>query len=221
LIIEDAAQALGAGAAPWRAGSIGTFACFSFFPTKNLGALGDAGLVTTSDAALAQRARLLRAHGAEPKYHHALIGGNFRLDALQAAFLRAKLPHLTGWNSARQHNARRYDALFVRAALPETLLRTPASKHANHIYHQYVIQTPQRDALLSHLKREHIGAEVYYPVPLHLQVCFAHLGERAGSHPVAERAAREVVALPIYPELTSAQIERVARVVTSFLSQFQ
>ena len=219
-IIEDAAQALGAGSAPWQAGAGGAFACFSFFPTKNLGALGDAGLLTTHDAALAKRARLLRAHGAEPKYHHALIGGNFRIDALQAAFLRAKLPHLSGWNQARQHNARMYDRIFASAALPETLLRTPAVQKPNHIYHQYVIQTPHRDALQAHLQRERIGCEVYYPVPLHLQVCFAHLGEHAGSHPVAERAAREVLALPIYPELSASQIERVARVVAEFLRHF-
>jgi dTDP-4-amino-4,6-dideoxygalactose transaminase len=219
-IIEDAAQALGAGTAPWQAGAAGAFACYSFFPTKNLGALGDAGLVTTHDAALAKRARLLRAHGAEPKYHHALIGGNFRIDALQAAFLRAKLPHLARWNQARQHNARLYDQLFERAGLPETLLRTPIVQHANHIYHQYVVQTPHRDALQAHLQRERIGCEVYYPVPLHLQVCFAHLGEQAGSHPVAERAAREVLALPIYPELSPAQIERVASVVSDFLRHF-
>jgi dTDP-4-amino-4,6-dideoxygalactose transaminase len=219
-IIEDAAQALAAGTAPWQAGAVGAFACFSFFPTKNLGALGDAGLVTTHDAALAKRARLLRAHGAEPKYHHALVGGNFRLDALQAAFLRAKLPHLARWNRARQHNARLYDGLFASAALPETLLRTPVAQQANHIYHQYVIQTPHRDALQAHLQRERIGSEVYYPVPLHLQVCFAHLGDLAGSNPVAERAAREVLALPIYPELAPAQIERVASVVADFLRHF-
>lgn len=219
-IIEDAAQALGAGTAPWQAGAVGAFACFSFFPTKNLGALGDAGLVTTHDAALAKRARLLRAHGAEPKYHHALIGGNFRIDALQAAFLRAKLPHLPQWNQARQRNARLYDELFARAALPDITLRTPAVRQANHIFHQYVIQTPHRDALQAHLQRERIGSEVYYPVPLHLQVCFAHLGEHVGSHPVAERAAREVLALPIYPELTPAQIERVAGVVSDFLRHF-
>lgn len=219
-IIEDAAQALGAGTAPRQAGAVGAFACFSFFPTKNLGALGDAGLVTTHDAALAKRARLLRAHGAEPKYHHALVGGNFRLDALQAAFLRAKLPHLPQWNKARQNNARLYDGLFARVALPETLLRTPVVQQPNHIYHQYVIQTPHRDALQAYLQRERIGSEVYYPVPLHLQVCFAHLGELAGSNPVAERAAREVLALPIYPELAPAQIERVAGVVSDFLRHF-
>lgn len=214
-IVEDAAQALGAGSA----GCVGAFGCFSFFPTKNLGALGDAGLVTTSDATLAKRARLLRAHGAEPKYHHALVGGNFRIDALQAAFLSAKLPHLSRWNAARRANAQQYNALFAAVGLHETLLRTPAF-HADHIYHQYVIQTPYRDALQAQLKRERIGSEVYYPVPLHLQTCFAYLGEGAGSHPIAERAAREVLALPIYPELSHAQIERVARVVTDFLRHF-
>ena len=220
-IVEDAAQALGAGSGPRRAGVVGAFACFSFFPTKNLGALGDAGLVTTRDAALAKRARLLRAHGAEPKYHHALIGGNFRLDALQAAFLRAKLPNLVRWTSARQENACSYDALFAQAELPDTLLRTPVCKYGHHTYHQYVIQTPYRDALQTHLRHEQIGCEVYYPVPLHLLECFAHLGQKPGTYPCAERAAREVLALPIYPELEPSQIERVARVVSDFLRQFQ
>jgi dTDP-4-amino-4,6-dideoxygalactose transaminase len=219
-IIEDAAQALGSGRKPSAAGQVGAFACFSFFPTKNLGALGDAGLVTTRDATLAKRARLLRAHGAEPKYHHALIGGNFRIDALQAALLRVKLPHVARWNEARRRNAARYDALFAAAKLHESLLRTPACRFPEHTYHQYVIQTPHRDALKAQLQRERIGSEVYYPVPLHLQACFAYLGEGQGSHPYAERAAREVLALPIYPELEPAQIERVARVVSDFLRHF-
>ena len=216
-IVEDAAQALGAGSAELRAGAVGQLGCFSFFPTKNLGALGDAGLLTTCDAALAGRARLLRAHGAEPKYYHALVGGNFRLDALQAAFLRAKLPHLPAWTAARRQNAAHYDRLFAQAGLPEDLLSTPVECQPGHIYHQYVIRTPERAALQAHLREQRIGSEVYYPVPLHLQACFAYLGEGPGSHPRAERAAREVLALPIYPELRAEQVERVASIIVDFL----
>jgi len=216
-IVEDAAQALGAGSAELGAGAVGDFGCFSFFPTKNLGAMGDAGLLTTRSATLARRASLLRAHGAEPKYHHALIGGNFRLDALQAAVLRVKLPHLADWVAARQQNAQRYDQLFAQAALPSELLSPPARVRDQHVYHQYVIRTPRRDALQRHLREHRVGSEVYYPVPLHMQACFAHLGEGRGSHPRAEQAAREVLALPIYPELSAAQIERVAALVCDFL----
>lgn len=216
-IVEDAAQALGAGAGELRAGAVGQFGCFSFFPTKNLGALGDAGLLTTGDAQLAKRARLLRAHGAEPKYYHALVGGNFRLDALQAAFLRAKLPYLPAWNAARRQNAARYDRAFAQAALPESVLCAPAQVQPGHVYHQYVIRTPHRAALQAHLREQHIGSEVYYPVPLHLQACFAYLGEGPGSHPCAERAAEQALALPIYPELTPAQVERVASISVDFL----
>ena len=216
-IVEDAAQALGAGTAELPSGALGQFGCFSFFPTKNLGALGDAGLLTTGDAQLAKRARLLRAHGAEPKYHHALIGGNFRLDALQAAFLRAKLPHLPAWTAARRDNAARYDKLFAQAALPSQLLCAPMQVQPGHVYHQYVIRTPQRAALQAHLREQRIGSEVYYPVPLHLQACFAYLAEGPGSHPCAERAAEEALALPIYPELTAAQVERIASIIVDFL----
>jgi len=179
--------------------------------------LGDAGLLTTGDAALARRARLLRAHGAEPKYHHALIGGNFRLDALQAAFLRAKLPHLPRWAAARQAHAAHYDRLFAAADLPRALLTAPTRRYAGHVYNQYVIRCARRAELLEHLRSQQIGCEVYYPVPLHLQVCFAYLGETAGRYPHAERAAREVLALPLYPELSAEQVERVASTVIGFL----
>jgi dTDP-4-amino-4,6-dideoxygalactose transaminase len=216
-LVEDAAQALGAQSEHLHAGTAGAFGCFSFFPSKNLGALGDAGLLTTRDATLARRARLLRAHGAEPKYHHALIGGNFRLDALQAAFLRAKLPQLPRWIRARQSHAAHYDRLFRAANLPSALLMPPARRYAGHVYNQYVIRCAQRDALLQHLRAQGIGCEVYYPVPLHLQVCFAHLGETAGRYPHAEQAAREVLALPMYPELSAEQVERVAAAVIAFL----
>jgi dTDP-4-amino-4,6-dideoxygalactose transaminase len=216
-LVEDAAQALGAGSADLRAGSVGEFGCFSFFPTKNLGALGDAGLLVARDATWAKRARLLRAHGAEPKYHHALLGGNFRLDALQAAFLRVKLPHLNAWTAARQRNAEHYDRLFREAALPADLLTTPVRRYAGHIFHQYVLRSSRRDALLAHLRAHGIACEVYYPVPLHLQPCFAYLGQSAGSCPEAERAAREALALPIHPELAPGQIERVASTTSTFL----
>jgi dTDP-4-amino-4,6-dideoxygalactose transaminase len=216
-VIEDAAQALGAASQRHRAGIDAAFGCYSFFPSKNLGALGDGGLLTVRDPELAQRSRVLRAHGAEPKYHHALVGGNFRLDALQAAFLRVKLPYLASWTAARRENAKRYDALFAQANLDPALLTTPARVYAGHVYNQYVIRTPRRDALQAALRAQGIGCEVYYPIPLHLQKCFAYLGEGLGTHPVAERAAREVLALPIYPELGAERIERVVRAIVTTL----
>ena len=217
-VVEDAAQSLGAASANHRAGADVTFGCFSFFPSKNLGALGDAGLLTARDPELAKRARLLRAHGAEPKYHHALIGGNFRLDALQAAFLRVKLPQLARWSEARRENAQLYDALFAEARLPPELLRTPVAIYPDHVYNQYVIRTPRRDQLQRALRAQGIGCEVYYPIPLHLQACFAYLGEGPGSHPNAEKAAQEVLALPIFAELGRARIERVAAAVVRSLT---
>ncbi|HKU39032.1 MAG TPA: DegT/DnrJ/EryC1/StrS family aminotransferase, partial [Polyangiales bacterium] len=208
-----AAQAIGAASRKHRAGADATFGCFSFFPSKNLGALGDAGLLTTPDRELAHRAKLLRAHGAEPKYHHALIGGNFRLDALQAALLRVKLPQLACWSEARRQNAALYDALFAEAHLDPELLRTPPRLYADHVYNQYVIRSSRRDQLQAALRSQGIGCEVYYPIPLHLQRCFAYLGLSPGSLPVSERAAREVLALPIFPELGRDRIERVASAV--------
>jgi dTDP-4-amino-4,6-dideoxygalactose transaminase len=217
-VVEDAAQALGAASLQHRAGADASFGCFSFFPSKNLGALGDAGLLTTPDRELAHRAKLLRAHGAEPKYHHALIGGNFRLDALQAALLRVKLPELERWSEARRQNAAIYDALFAEARLDPGLLQTPARMFPAHVYNQYVIRSSRRDQLQAALRAQGIGCEVYYPIPLHLQQCFAYLGAREGSLPVAERAAREVLALPIFPELGAARIERVVRAVLRALA---
>lgn len=217
-IIEDAAQALGAASHLHRAGVDTTFGCYSFFPSKNLGALGDGGLLTVRDAKLAQRARVLRAHGAEPKYHHSLIGGNFRLDALQAAFLRVKLPHLDRWSAARRENAKLYDRLFADAKLEPELLQPPAQVYSGHVYNQYVIRTSRRDELQKKLRAQGIGCEVYYPVPLHLQDCFAYLGQKEGSLPVAERAAREVLALPIFAELGAERIERVVRAVVKALT---
>ncbi|HEX2675240.1 MAG TPA: DegT/DnrJ/EryC1/StrS family aminotransferase, partial [Polyangiales bacterium] len=216
-IIEDAAQALGSRSTTHAVGSVGTFGCFSFFPSKNLGALGDGGLLTTNDAAQAKHARLLRTHGSEPKYFHALVGGNFRLDALQAAFLRAKLPYLQRWTDGRRANAALYDQLFAAARLPAELLTTPTRVYEGHVYNQYVIRSSRRDALLAHLKANGIGSEVYYPLPMHLQACFAYLGESTGAYPHAERAAREVLALPIYAELGRERIERVVGHVVDFL----
>ena len=191
-------------------GTRGSFGCFSFFPSKNLGGFGDGGLVTTRDPELASRARLLRGHGAQPKYHHALIGGNFRLDALQAALLRVKLPHLPDYTAARRAHAAYYDQRF--AELREHGLVTPAPD-PSHVYNQYVIRSPRRDAIREALTAANIGSEIYYPRCLHLQECFASLGYRPGAFPHAEAATREVLAIPVYPELTALQRERVASTV--------
>ena len=215
-IIEDAAQAIGSRYGDRQAGTMGTFGCFSFFPSKNLGAFGDAGLVTTNDEGLAGRVRMLRNHGAEPKYYHKYIGGNFRLDALQAAVLRVKLPHLSAWTEFRRRNAARYDSLFEAAKLDEvlTLPYEPANRY--HIFNQYVIRAPKRDALRSHLDASGIGNEVYYPVPFHLQECFASLGYRQGEFPEAESAASDVLAIPIYGELTEEQQSHVVGRIAAF-----
>ena len=224
VVIEDAAQAIGAEYGGRRAGSIGHFGCFSFFPSKNLGAFGDGGMVTANDADLAHVARLLRNHGAEPKYYHKLVGGNFRLDALQAAILRIKLPHLDGWTAGRQRNAARYRELFAATGLvvdgPSAagkggvVLPTelPARRH---IYNQFVIRTDRRAAVMAALKARKIGHEIYYPVPLHLQECFAALGYRSGTLPHAELAANETLALPIYSELTEEMQAAVVAAVAS------
>jgi dTDP-4-amino-4,6-dideoxygalactose transaminase len=205
-VVEDSAHSLGAGAVR------GAAAALSFFPTKNLGALGDAGAVLTDDAELAERIALLRTQGARPKYHHVALGGNFRLDALQAAVLHTKLAHLARWTDARRANAARYRKLFAAAALPPEL-RLPAPQ-ATHVYHQFVIRAPRRDALRAFLADTGIGTEVYYPEPLHLQPVFASLGYRAGAFPVAERACHGVLALPIHPALSqdhqSFVVDRIA-----------
>jgi len=215
-VIEDAAQAIGAAdAEERRAGSFGDVGCLSFFPTKNLGAFGDAGMCVTNDAALAERMDILRVHGGRPKYYHALIGGNFRIDELQAAVLNVKLPHLESWSAARQRNAAFYDAAFARAQLGAAL-RTPAAPPGGrHIYNQYVIRARGRDALRAHLTAAGVGSEIYYPVPLHLQQCFAYLGHRAGDFPHSEEAAAETLALPIYPELSDAQLQYVVDAVAT------
>lgn len=208
-IIEDAAQAIGATYNGRAAGGLGRIATFSFFPSKNLGAYGDAGLVTTNDAQLAGRVRLLRNHGSHPKYYHHEIGGNFRLDALQAAILTAKLPHLTRWNARRRANAACYAQLFERFGLRDrvTLPVEPAGR--THIYHQYVVRVRNRDKVRAHLAERNIGTEIYYPVPFHRQECFKYLEPALDAFPNADAAAAEVLALPIYPELTPQQQEHV------------
>lgn len=211
VVIEDAAQAIGAEHKGRRAGSIGHYGCFSFFPSKNLGAAGDAGMVVTNDAQRAEKLRILRGHGSKPKYHHKIIGGNFRLDAIQAAIVSAKLPHLDTWTAGRQRNAKRYDELFGEAGLA---FGHNGSQHVNlphvdtdrHIFNQYVIRVSGRAELQAGLQKRGIGTEVYYPVPMHLQECFAYLAYAAGAFPQSERAARETLALPIYPELSEAQL---------------
>ena len=214
-VIEDAAQAIGCSYRGRPAGTWGAIGCFSFFPSKNLGAFGDAGFVTTSDAGLARRLKLIRTHGMEPKYYHHMVGANFRLDALQAAVLRVKLPHLAAWSDARRANASRYRALFADAALGDVTLPTEAPDRT-HIYNQFVIRVPERDRLRKHLEGAGIGTEVYYPVPFHLQECFKNLGYPPGAFPVSEAAANSSLALPIYPELTPDQQAAVVGAIRSF-----
>jgi dTDP-4-amino-4,6-dideoxygalactose transaminase len=234
-VIEDAAQAIGASylwnqpsgwsgrpeppgfsKVPHQAGTMGAMGCFSFFPSKNLGAFGDAGLVTTNDDALANRLRLLRGHGAERKYFHAIIGGNFRLDAIQAAVLRVKHPHLESWTEGRRRNAERYRTLFKGAGLDGVVALPVEPPGRRHIYNQFVIRAPRRDELRAHLESAGVGTEIYYPVPFHLQKCFKALGHRAGDFPESERAAAESLALPIYGELTESQQACVVDAIAAF-----
>jgi dTDP-4-amino-4,6-dideoxygalactose transaminase len=214
-VMEDSAQSIGAAHQGRKACSMGHLGTLSFFPSKNLGAFGDAGMICTNDAALAEQCRLLRDHGAKPKYFHKFVGANFRLDAIQAAVIRIKLGHLDAWTAKRAANARRYNELFAGS-----VVKTPVIAPGNtSIYNQYVIRVPRRDDLRKHLEAKNIGNEVYYPVPLHLQECFASLGGKTGMLPNSERAAAEVLALPIYPELTSAQTERVAASILEFYAK--
>lgn len=217
-IVEDAAQALDAKLGGRGVGQLGDLACVSFFPSKNLGAFGDGGVVLGDDEEQGRTVRMLRGHGSSPKYHHPLLGGNFRLDALQAAVLRVKLPHLAGWNAARQRNAARYGELFGASGLLERgCVRLPVvNPGAEHVFHQYTIRAERRDELQAYLKEAGVGTAVYYPEPLHLQPCFARLGYAEGDFPVAEQACREVVSLPIYAELTEAQQEYVVEQVAAF-----
>ena len=229
-VIEDAAQAIGTQDKHGRrVGSIGMMGCFSFYPTKNLGAFGDAGLITTNDDALATHLRQLRNHGMEPRYYHAFIGGNFRIDAMQAAVLRVKLPHLPEWHAARRRNAALYEKLFVEVGLAEAPGRTrfdegntillPAMVNSNsghadhHIVNQYTIRSANRDALRAALQAEGIGSEIYYPVPFHRQECFASLGSRDADFPISNALADTVLSVPIFPELTPEQIHTVVATI--------
>lgn len=243
IVIEDAAQAIGSEYEGRRAGSIGDMACFSFFPSKNLGGFGDGGMVTTNNAELAKQVKLLRNHGYAPKYYNKVVGGNFRLDAIQAAVLRIKLKYLDNWTQKRQQNAATYRRLFEEAELSinpqfagltdnatendgaqklsgmSGVVLPVEAQNMRHIYNQFVIRAGQRDALLAHLKERQIGTEVYYPVPLHEQECFADLGYGAGDFPASERAAHETLALPIYPELTESMMQTVVETIADFYRQ--
>jgi len=216
IVIEDAAQAIGAEYKGRRAGSIGDYGCFSFFPSKNLGAIGDAGMIITNDAERAEKLKVLRGHGSKPKYYHRVVGGNFRLDAIHAAVVLAKLSHLDSWTAARQHNAKRYDRLFREADLPIGL---PVVTTNRHIFNQYVIRSSSRDQMQSFLKKKGIGSEVYYPVPMHMQDCFAYLRIEAGAFPESESAARESLAIPVYPELNEEQARYVVESIAGFVDQ--
>jgi dTDP-4-amino-4,6-dideoxygalactose transaminase len=218
-VIEDAAQAIGTEYKKGvRVGSIGDIGCFSFFPSKNLGAFGDAGLNTTNDAELAESMRVLRVHGGKPKYFHSVIGGNFRIDELQAAVLRVKLRYLDEWTAGRQRNARFYDGAFA-ASLKGKVTTPHVVPGCRHIFNQYVIRVAQRDALRDHLAQRNVGTEVYYPVPLHLQKCFDYLGYKPGDFPESERAAHETLALPIYPELSQEQLSQVVTSIDEFFKK--
>jgi dTDP-4-amino-4,6-dideoxygalactose transaminase len=230
-VVEDAAQALGARASvqangqgrnfetEWMAGTVGDLGCFSFYPSKNLGGFGDGGMVVAKDRELAEKIRMLRVHGAEQKYHHRQIGICSRLDALQAAVLGVKLKYLNQWSEKRRRNADRYRTLFSEAELQPELLSLPQVKKGNyHIFNQFVIRARKRDALRTHLSQEGIGSEIYYPVPLHLQECYRNLGYREGELPESEGAARETLAIPIYPEITPAQQRRVVQTIQDFYS---
>jgi dTDP-4-amino-4,6-dideoxygalactose transaminase len=218
-VVEDAAQAIGSTYKSRPAGAIGALGCFSFFPSKNLGAFGDAGLLTTNDDRLAKRARLLRTHGMDPKYYHHLIGANFRMDAIQAAVLRVKAPYLAAWTEGRRANAARYRALFRSAGLDGIVSLPVEPPDRRHIFNQFVIRTPERDALKRHLDERGVGNEIYYPVPFHLQPCFAHLGYRRGDFPHAERAAADSLAIPVYGELSRDQQEFVVSAVAEFVNR--
>jgi dTDP-4-amino-4,6-dideoxygalactose transaminase len=223
-VIEDAAQAIGARSGTHMAGSMGVSAAFSFYPTKNLSAYGDAGLVTTNDPEMAAHMRRLRNHGMPRRYVHEEIGWNCRLDAIQAAILRVKLKYVEGWNEARRQRAARYDQLFAAAGLTSTggpesaapIQLPQTSTQAHHVFHQYVIRAYRREELREFLSARKIGTEIYYPIPLHLQPCFSYLGYREGDFPEAERAAKEVLALPMFPELAEDEQRWVVKSIADF-----
>jgi dTDP-4-amino-4,6-dideoxygalactose transaminase len=212
-VIEDAAQAISSTYKGRPAGSIGTCGCFSFFPSKNLGGIGDGGMVVTHDEALYHQLVIMRNHGSQPKYYHKFIGGNFRLDPIQAAALLVKLPHLDDWSAARRKNADWYTKRFAGSPVVTPVIADDCVS----IFNQYVIRVPKRDQLIAHLKEKQIGCEIYYPVPLHLQECFAYLKKKEGDFPEAEQAARQVLALPIYPELSDEMKAYVADTILAFL----
>jgi dTDP-4-amino-4,6-dideoxygalactose transaminase len=221
VVIEDAAQAIGAESKGRRAGSVGHYGCFSFFPSKNLGAAGDGGMIVTNDAKRAEKLKCLRAHGSNPKYRHKIIGGNFRLDALQASIVTTKLRHLDRWTAARQRNARKYDQLLAESGLvnssgDSSKVVLPAVATERHIFNQYVIRVSRRDHLQAALQQRGIGTEVYYPIPMHLQECFSYLGHGIGAYPESENAANETLALPIYPELSDTQLTYVVEAIREF-----
>ena len=218
-VIEDAAQAIGAEENGTRAGAIGAIGAFSFYPSKNLGGMGDGGFVTTNNDALANKLIALRNHGAEVKYYHKWVGLNSRLDGFQGAVLRVKLPHLEGWTEARRSNAARYRQLFTDAGLTEQIGLPIERENCRHIYNQYVIRVPnRRDELRDYLAEHNVGSDIYYPVPLHLQECFAYLGYKTSDLPESERAANETLAIPIYPELNPSQQEYVVSTITEFFN---
>jgi dTDP-4-amino-4,6-dideoxygalactose transaminase len=218
IVVEDAAQAIGAEYEGKRTGTLGGIACFSFYPSKNLGTYGDAGLVTTNDPEWASRMAALRVHGMEPKYYHKYLGWNARIDAIHAAILRVKLPHLENWTEQRRQAAARYDALIEANHLHHFLRRPTVAAGRRHVFNQYVVRVPgkDRDALMQHLKQNGVACEVYYPVPLHLQECVRNLGYRPGDFPVSEEACRGVLALPMFPEITPAQQQRVIDVCAAY-----
>lgn len=218
-LIEDAAQAIGATYRGRNVGTLGAFGCFSFFPSKNLGAFGDAGLLTAEDDDLAQRARLLRTHGMKPRYFHHMVGGNFRMDALQAAVLRVKLKYLQAWTDGRRANAGRYVELFHGAALADRVRLPVEPPGTRHIYNQFVIRTRNRDGLRRHLEESGIGTEIYYPVPFHRQPCFAGLAAAACSYPHSDDAASTSLAIPIYAELSEAQQALVVESMADYLNR--
>jgi dTDP-4-amino-4,6-dideoxygalactose transaminase len=224
-VIEDACQAIGADYKGKRTGSLGNLGCFSFFPSKNLGGYGDSGLVTTNDADLADKVYLLRNHGQRPKYHNTLVGGNFRMDSIQAAVLGVKFNHLENWTEARRKHSAKYRELFNQAGISISLeefgvklgiIPPTESGFGRHIYHLFMIRTKNRDELVSHLKSRQIGCEIYYPIPLHLQECFRELRLKKGDFPYSEMAAEETLALPIYPEITEQMLTRVVDVLVEF-----
>jgi dTDP-4-amino-4,6-dideoxygalactose transaminase len=219
-VIEDAAQAIGTTYQGKCVGTHGTFGCFSFFPSKNLGGAGDGGLITTQDAELADKLRLLRVHGSKKKYHHEILGTNSRLDSLQAAILRVKLNHLESWTTARGAMADRYRELFTRSGLSD-LVRVPSAppQDSRHVYNQFSIRCQQRDALREDLRTQGIPTEIYYPVPLHLQPAFSYLGLGKGAFPHSELASEEVLALPVYPELSDVRQRSVVEAITRFYAE--